>query len=376
MRRVPSFRHERNRSERAPRRADRGGHERVARPACARADRLRRAGADGRAGLAARRDVQPGDLREVDPRLGGLRLRPQAPRRRGQDRARDLPRDGAARRARGLRRAAAGLRRDERRGRLRLLGGRAAARARHRGDDRAGPHVLGARRPPEPDDQDPGHRGRAAGDRAVPVRRDEHQRHAAVQGRPVRARHGGVRRAGWSAAWRPAGRSTATRSRRSSSRAWTPRSTSGSRRSATRSCRAAPGSPTRAPPTRRSSGSSRASASRSCARRAARCSARCGPRPASRTRTTRRRSTSGGSSRRTRSTRCRCRRCEAAKEQGGVTGATAAEDPSADLEALAAAGIDLEDVTDQLLREGIDAFMVPMQKLLDGIESKRTAIAA
>jgi transaldolase len=67
---------------------------------------------------------------------------------------------------------------------------------------------------------------------------------------------------------------------------------------------------------------------------------------------------------------------EAAKDQGGVTGATAADDPSADLEALAAAGIDLEDVTDQLLREGIDAFMVPMQKLLDGIESKRTEIAA
>ncbi len=67
---------------------------------------------------------------------------------------------------------------------------------------------------------------------------------------------------------------------------------------------------------------------------------------------------------------------EAAKESGGVTGATAAEDPSADLEALAAAGIDLEDVTDQLLREGIDAFMVPMQKLLDGIEAKRAEIAA
>ena len=67
---------------------------------------------------------------------------------------------------------------------------------------------------------------------------------------------------------------------------------------------------------------------------------------------------------------------EAAKEAGGVTGATAAEDPSADLEALAAAGIDLEDVTDQLLREGIDAFMVPMQKLLDGIEAKRAEIAA
>src|SRR3954471_6139505 len=67
---------------------------------------------------------------------------------------------------------------------------------------------------------------------------------------------------------------------------------------------------------------------------------------------------------------------EAAGREGELTGATAAQDPSADLEALAAAGIDMEDVTDQLLREGIDAFMVPMQKLLDGIEAKRTAIAA
>ena len=31
-------------------------------------------------------------------------------------------------------------------------------------------------------------------------------------------------------------------------------------------------------------------------------------------------------------------------------------------------------MTDQLLREGIDAFMVPMQKLLDGIEAKRAEI--
>ena len=147
------------------------GHEHLARPAGARADRLRRAGADGRAGVAARRHVEPGDLREVDPRLGRLRRRPQAAGRRGQERARDLPRDGAARRARGVRRAAAGLRRDERRRRLRVVGGRAAARARHRGDARAGPHVLGAGRPPEPDDQDPGHRGRAARDRAGAVRR-------------------------------------------------------------------------------------------------------------------------------------------------------------------------------------------------------------
>jgi hypothetical protein len=58
-----------------------------------------------------------------------------------------------------------------------------------------------------------------------------------------------------------------------------------------------------------------------------------------------------------------------------VEGATAAEDPSADLQALADAGVDLQDVTDKLLRDGIDAFMVPMQKLLDGIETKRQEIA-
>ncbi|HWK28670.1 MAG TPA: transaldolase [Solirubrobacter sp.] len=62
---------------------------------------------------------------------------------------------------------------------------------------------------------------------------------------------------------------------------------------------------------------------------------------------------------------------QAAGAEGGVTGATAAEDPTADLAALAEAGIDMTDVTDQLLREGIDAFMVPMQKLLEGIEAKR-----
>ena len=49
-------------------------------------------------------------------------------------------------------------------------------------------------------------------------------------GRGLRARDGGLHAARWSAGWRRAGRSTATRSRRSSSRAWTPRSTSASRR--------------------------------------------------------------------------------------------------------------------------------------------------
>ena len=53
---------------------------------------------------------------------------------------------------------------------------------------------------------------------------------------------------------------------------------------------------------------------------------------------------------------------------------TAALDPAPDLTALAEAGIDLDDVTDTLLREGIAAFVTPMQKLLRGIESAREAI--
>ncbi|MDX6655705.1 MAG: transaldolase / glucose-6-phosphate isomerase, partial [Solirubrobacteraceae bacterium] len=53
---------------------------------------------------------------------------------------------------------------------------------------------------------------------------------------------------------------------------------------------------------------------------------------------------------------------------------TADQDPASDLEALAAAGIDMTDVTDQLLREGVDAFVTPMEKLLAGVESKREAI--
>jgi len=65
---------------------------------------------------------------------------------------------------------------------------------------------------------------------------------------------------------------------------------------------------------------------------------------------------------------------QAAAAAGEVTGATAGEDPTADLDALRAAGIDLEEVTDLLLREGIDAFVVPMNKLLTGIEVKREAI--
>ncbi|HEX6388212.1 MAG TPA: bifunctional transaldolase/phosoglucose isomerase [Solirubrobacteraceae bacterium] len=64
----------------------------------------------------------------------------------------------------------------------------------------------------------------------------------------------------------------------------------------------------------------------------------------------------------------------AAAEHTEVNGATADQDPSAELQALADAGIDIDDVTDKLLRDGIDAFVTPMEKLLAGIESKREAI--
>ncbi|HEV8151489.1 MAG TPA: transaldolase, partial [Solirubrobacteraceae bacterium] len=64
----------------------------------------------------------------------------------------------------------------------------------------------------------------------------------------------------------------------------------------------------------------------------------------------------------------------AAAEHAEVRGATADLDPTDDLRALAEAGIDLDEVTDKLLRDGVDAFVTPMEKLLRGIESKREAI--
>jgi transaldolase / glucose-6-phosphate isomerase len=61
-------------------------------------------------------------------------------------------------------------------------------------------------------------------------------------------------------------------------------------------------------------------------------------------------------------------------DHGEVPGATAEEDPTEDLRRLEDAGIDLKDVTDKLLVEGIAKFVTPMVKLMAGIESKREAI--
>jgi transaldolase/glucose-6-phosphate isomerase len=64
----------------------------------------------------------------------------------------------------------------------------------------------------------------------------------------------------------------------------------------------------------------------------------------------------------------------AAEEQSEVDEVTVDQDPTAELEALRDAGIDLDDVTAQLLQEGVDAFIKPFDKLLAGIESQREAV--
>ena len=61
-------------------------------------------------------------------------------------------------------------------------------------------------------------------------------------------------------------------------------------------------------------------------------------------------------------------------DHGEVTVPTAEQDPSAELAALAEAGIDLGQVTDELLVEGVEQFEVAMNGLLAGIEERRTAV--
>jgi transaldolase/glucose-6-phosphate isomerase len=54
-----------------------------------------------------------------------------------------------------------------------------------------------------------------------------------------------------------------------------------------------------------------------------------------------------------------------------VIGATADQDPGEELRLLAEAGIDMGDVTDKLLREGIEKFVEPFDKLIEGVELAR-----
>jgi transaldolase/glucose-6-phosphate isomerase len=64
----------------------------------------------------------------------------------------------------------------------------------------------------------------------------------------------------------------------------------------------------------------------------------------------------------------------AAADHAEVAGAAADADPGDDLRALADAGIDMKDVTDALLADGIAAFETSLDGLLAGVEDKREAI--
>jgi transaldolase/glucose-6-phosphate isomerase len=65
---------------------------------------------------------------------------------------------------------------------------------------------------------------------------------------------------------------------------------------------------------------------------------------------------------------------QACAEQLEVTEGTAELDPTAELRALADAGIDMTDVTETLLREGIQKFIVPFDRLIESIELTREGI--
>ena len=64
----------------------------------------------------------------------------------------------------------------------------------------------------------------------------------------------------------------------------------------------------------------------------------------------------------------------AVADHGTVPGLSGEEDPSADLAALADAGISLDEVTDELLVEGVEQFEEAMKRLLAGIEERRVAV--
>jgi transaldolase / glucose-6-phosphate isomerase len=64
----------------------------------------------------------------------------------------------------------------------------------------------------------------------------------------------------------------------------------------------------------------------------------------------------------------------ACEDQLEVKGPAADLDPSAELAALADAGIDMREVTETLLRDGIAKFVEPFDKLIDGVELAREGI--
>jgi transaldolase len=61
---------------------------------------------------------------------------------------------------------------------------------------------------------------------------------------------------------------------------------------------------------------------------------------------------------------------QAVADHGHITGPTAEHDPQAELDALTAAGIDMSEVTDELLVDGVKQFEDAMNRLLGGIAER------
>ncbi|HEX4011529.1 MAG TPA: transaldolase [Solirubrobacteraceae bacterium] len=61
---------------------------------------------------------------------------------------------------------------------------------------------------------------------------------------------------------------------------------------------------------------------------------------------------------------------QAFADHGHLSGPTAQHDPTGTLEALAKAGIDMTEVTEELLKDGVDQFVDAMNRLLAGIEKE------
>jgi transaldolase len=61
---------------------------------------------------------------------------------------------------------------------------------------------------------------------------------------------------------------------------------------------------------------------------------------------------------------------QAVGDHGHISGPTAKHDPQADLDALVKAGIDMTEVTDELLADGVSQFEDAMNRLLAGIEER------
>jgi transaldolase len=63
-------------------------------------------------------------------------------------------------------------------------------------------------------------------------------------------------------------------------------------------------------------------------------------------------------------------------DHGRVSGPTARHNPDDDLNAIAEAGVDVGQITDQLLIDGIQLFEQAMRELLEGIETRRQGVLA